>query len=242
MDEESLAAVTEAAGGSRAALAAAVARARDDPGSCAVVLVEGMSDRAALETLAARRGRDLRGEGVFVVPMGGATNIGHFLGLFGPRGFGVRLAGLCDEGEERDFRRGLERAGFHGPAGPEAGLPGAGLPGAGPAGAGPAGAGRVGPLDLAGLGFFVCVADLEDELIRALGVRRVEQLIEAQGEARPFQTFTRQPAQRNRTREQQLRRFLGTRSGRKIRYGHVLAAALDLTRVPGPLAGVLSRV
>jgi len=201
-----LAAVPEADGRGRAALAAAAARARDDPGSCAVVLVEGLSDQAALETLAVRRGRDLRGEGVFVVPMGGATNIGHFLGLFGPRGFGVRLAGLCDEGEERDFRRGLERAG------------------------------------LARLGFFVCVADLEDELIRALGVRRVEELIEAQGELGPFQTFTRQPAQRNRPREQQLRRFLGTRSGRKIHYGQVLAEALDLTRVPGPLAGVLSRV
>ena len=112
MDEESLAAVTEAAGGSRAALAAAAAQARSDPGSCAIVLVEGMSDQAALQTLAARGGRDLRGEGVFVVPMGGATNIGHFLGLFGPRGFGVRLAGLCDEGEERDFRRGLDRAGL----------------------------------------------------------------------------------------------------------------------------------
>ena len=215
MDDESLArlaavtrlaAVPEADGRGRAALAAAAARARDDPGSCAVVLVEGLSDQAALETLAVRRGRDLRGEGVFVVPMGGATNIGHFLGLFGPRGFGVRLAGLCDEGEEPDFRRGLERAG------------------------------------LAGLGFFVCVADLEDELIRALGVRRVEELIEAQGELGPFQIFTRQPAQRNRPREQQLRRFLGTRSGRKIHYGQVLAAALDLTRVPGPLAGVLSRV
>ena len=215
MDDESLArlaavtrlaAVPEADGRGRAALAAAAARARDDPGSCAVVLVEGLSDQAALETLAVRRGRDLRGEGVFVVPMGGATNIGHFLGLFGPRGFGVRLAGLCDEGEERDFRRGLERAG------------------------------------LARLGFFVCVADLEDELIRALGVRRVEELIEAQGELGPFQTFTRQPAQRNRPREQQLRRFLGTRSGRKIHYGQVLAEALDLTRVPGPLAGVLSRV
>ena len=215
MDDESLArlaavtrlaAVPEADGRGRAALAAAAARARDDPGSCAVVLVEGLSDQAALETLAARRGRDLRGEGVFVVPMGGATNIGHFLGVFGPRGFGVRLAGLCDEGEERDFRRGLERAG------------------------------------LARLGFFVCVADLEDELIRALGVRRVEELIEAQGELGPFQTFTRQPAQRNRPREQQLRRFLGTRSGRKIHYGQVLAEALDLTRVPGPLAGVLSRV
>ena len=112
MDEESLAAVTEGAGGSRAALVAAAARARRDPGSCAVVLVEGMSDQAALETLAGRLGRNLREEGVFIVPMGGATNIGHFLGLFGPQGFGVRLAGLCDEGEERDFRRSLEQAGL----------------------------------------------------------------------------------------------------------------------------------
>ncbi len=207
--------MTEAAGGSSAALVAAAAWARRDPASCAVVLVEGMSDQAALETLAARRGRHLSEEGVFIVPMGGATNIGHFLGLFGPPGFGVRLAGLCDEGEERDFRRGLEQAGL------TAGLDRAGL-------------GR--------LGFFVCVADLEDELIRSLGVGRVEQLIEAQGELGPFRTFTRQPAQRNRTREQQLRRFMGTRSGRKIHYGHVLAAALDLTRLPSPLAGVLSRV
>jgi hypothetical protein len=84
VDEESLAAVTEAAGGSSAPLVAAAARARSDPGSCAVVLVEGMSDQAALETLAARRGRNLREEGVFIVPMGGATNIGHFLRLFGP--------------------------------------------------------------------------------------------------------------------------------------------------------------
>jgi len=30
--------------------------------------------------------------------MGGATNIGHFLDTFGPRGLGVRLAGLCDAG------------------------------------------------------------------------------------------------------------------------------------------------
>jgi Overcoming lysogenization defect protein-like, TOPRIM domain len=215
MDEAALAAVTGAAGGSSAALAAAAVRARAAPRSCAVVLVEGVSDQAALETLAARQGRDLRGDGVFVVPMGGATNIGPFLGRFGPGGFGVRLAGLCDEGEERDFRRGLERAGLA------------------------AGPGRAG---LAARGFFVCVADLEDELIRSLGVGRVEELIEAQGERGPFLTFTRQPAQRNRTREQQLHRFMGTRSGRKIHYGHVLAAAVDLTRAPEPLAGVLARV
>src|SRR6185312_6010692 len=84
-------------------LAAAVALARRDPGSCSVVLVEGMSDQAAVQTLAERSGRDLHADGVFVVPMGGATNVGHFVDLFGPGGFGVRLAGLCDQGEERDF-------------------------------------------------------------------------------------------------------------------------------------------
>ena len=188
---ESLAAVTEAA-----------ARARGDPGSCVVVLVEGMSDQAAVQTLAERSGRDLRAEGVFVVPMGGATNVGHFVDLFGPGGFGVRLAGLCDQGEARDFRRGLD-------------------------GAGPC---------------FVCVADLEDELIRALGTSRVEDLIEAEGESGPFLTFTRQPAHRDTARDRQLRRFMGTRSGRKIRYGHLLAAALDLTLVPAPLASLLSAV
>jgi hypothetical protein len=191
VDVESLAAVTEAA-----------ARARSDPGSCAVVLVEGMSDQAAVQTLAERSGRDLRAEGVFVVPMGGATNVGHFVDLFGPGGFGVRLAGLCDQGEERDFRRGLD------------------------------GAGR----------YFVCVADLEDELIRALGTGRVEELIEAEGESGPFLTFTRQPAHRDTARDRQLRRFMGTRSGRKIRYGHLLAAALDLTGIPAPLASLLSAV
>jgi hypothetical protein len=190
VDVESLAAVTEAA-----------ARARSDPGSCAVVLVEGMSDQAAVQTLAERSGRDLNAEGVFVVPMGGATNVGHFVDLFGPGGFGVRLAGLCDQGEERDFRRGLD--------------------------------GTEAP-------YFVCVADLEDELIRALGTGRVEDLIEAEGESGPFLTFTRQPAHRDTARARQLRRFMGTRSGRKIRYGHLLAAALDLTVIPAPLAGLLS--
>src|SRR2546429_9908858 len=85
---------------------AAAARARSDPGSCAVVLVEGMSDQAAVQTLAERAGRDLRAEGIFVIPMGGATNIGHFADLFGPGGYGVRLAGLGDLGGEPVFRRG----------------------------------------------------------------------------------------------------------------------------------------
>ena len=89
---------------------------------------------------------------------------------------------------------------------------------------------------------FVCVADLEDELIRSLGVALVEQVVEAQGEIGSFRTFQKQPAQRDRTSHEQLRRFMGTRSGRKIHYGRVLAQALDLTRVPRPLDRVLAHV
>ena len=69
-------------------------------GSRAVIVVEGMSDRVALETLAERRGLALGAPGISIVHLGGATNIGHFLDLFGPRGLGVRLAGLCDAAEE----------------------------------------------------------------------------------------------------------------------------------------------
>ncbi|HEV2950862.1 MAG TPA: TOPRIM nucleotidyl transferase/hydrolase domain-containing protein, partial [Actinomycetota bacterium] len=78
----------------------------------AVILVEGVSDRRALEALAARRGRVLTADGVTVVAMGGAGNIGRFLDRFGPRGSRVVLAGLYDAAEEAAVRRGLERAGF----------------------------------------------------------------------------------------------------------------------------------
>ncbi|MEW1614817.1 MULTISPECIES: TOPRIM nucleotidyl transferase/hydrolase domain-containing protein [unclassified Streptomyces] len=83
--------------------------------------------------------------------------------------------------------------------------------------------------------FFVCAADLEEELIRALGVPRVGELVETQGEVRALQIFLRQPAQQGRSPQQQLRRFLGTKKGRKIHYGRVLVEALDADRVPAPL-------
>ncbi len=191
VDEASLAAVTEAASA--------------DPGSCAVVLVEGMSDQAAVQTLAERSGRDLSADGVFVVPMGGATNVGHFVDLFGPGGFGVRLAGLCDQGEERDFRRGLDRVGTEAP-------------------------------------YFVCVADLEDELIRALGADRTLLVVAEQGELASFRILVRQPFHRDRAPEQQLHRFFGCRSGRKLRYARLLAEALDDDRIPEPLVRLLAVV
>lgn len=179
----------------------------------AVVLVEGDSDRIAVETLATRRGRDLAAEGVAVVSMGGATNIGTFVRAFGPQGRDVRLAGLCDVGEVGAFQRELERA-------------------------------RLGAdLDQAGmeaLGFYVCVVDLEDELIRALGPAAVEQLVEAHGELGSFRTLQKQAEHRDRTLQAQLRRFMGTKGGRKLRYARILVEALDLTAVPHPLDAVLS--
>ncbi|MEU8349261.1 TOPRIM nucleotidyl transferase/hydrolase domain-containing protein [Streptomyces sp. NPDC048845] len=94
----------------------------------------------------------------------------------------------------------------------------------------------------AGQEFFVCAADLEDELIRALGVPRVEELVRAEGDLRALQTFLRQPAQQGRTSQQQLRRFLGTKKGRKIRYGRVLVEALTPDGIPAPLDELLTRL
>ncbi len=178
-----------------------------------VILVEGGSDKAALEVLARRRGQALAADGIQVVAMGGATNIGRFLALLGPAGLNARLAGLCDAGEEAYVRAALERSGV-GSATCRA--------------------------ELAALGFHVCTVDLEDELIRAAGLAAVEQTIEAQGELRSFRIFQRQPAQRRRSTAGQLRRFLGTRSGRKGQYASLLAAALDLDLIPRPLDRVLA--
>lgn len=180
-----------------------------------VVLVEGVSDRLAVQALAACRGRTLVTEGVFVVPMGGATSIGRFLDRFGPAGVDVRLAGLCDEAEIGVFQRGLARAGL-----------GAGLTRA----------------ELESQHFFVCTADLEDELIRALGTATVEQILDAHGDLTAFRTFQQQPAQRGRPIAAQLRRFMGTRGGRKIHYAPVLAGALQPYRVPRPLRKLLNAV
>ncbi|MBA3604652.1 MAG: ATP-dependent endonuclease [Acidimicrobiia bacterium] len=181
----------------------------------AVVLVEGTSDRRALETLATRRGRDLATEGVSIEVMGGSKAVGRFLTQFGPHGAGVRVAGLCDVGEENDVRRGLGRAGFGSP---------------------------LTRSEMEALGFFLCEVDLEDELIRALGARAVEKIIDGQGELASLRTLQQQPAQRGRPVDQQLRRFMGTQGGRKIRYAPLLVEALDLARVPRPLHGVLEHV
>jgi hypothetical protein len=180
-----------------------------------VVLVEGTSDRLAVEALARRRGRNLDAEGISVVPIGGAQAIGRFLDRFGPQGLDLKLAGLCDAAEEANFRRALERAGL-----------GSDLTRS----------------EMEQLGFYVCVVDLEDELIRALGSDAVEELVAAQGHLGSFRTLQKQPAWQGRPKEEQLRRFMGSGGSRKIRYASLLVDALDLTRVPRPLDLLLAHV
>lgn len=70
-----------------------------------VIAVEGISDRVALETLARRRGRNLDGEGISIVPIGGAHAIRRFVAELGPD---VHVRGLCDEREAFLFRRVLD--------------------------------------------------------------------------------------------------------------------------------------
>src|SRR4029078_11070174 len=138
-----------------------------------------------------------------------AHRIGRFLDELGASRRAIRLAGLCDAGEEPVFRRALERAGFGG--------------------------------NLEELGFYVCDADLEDELMRALGAPAVEGLLQANGDLHRFRTLQQMPAWRGRPTEEQLRRFMGSGGPRKFRYARILVEALDLESVPRPLDAVLTR-
>ena len=179
-----------------------------------VMLVEGISDQIAVETLAARRGRDLDAERVVVLPTGGAHAITRYLTQFGPAGAGLRLAGLCDIGEENVVRRGLASAGIGSPTT---------------------------RADMERLGFFVCVEDLEDELIRAIGAARLQALIDSQGDLGSFRSLQRQPEWRSQPAGAQLRRFLGSGARRKLRYARLIAGAVDLDRLPHPLEALLNQ-
>jgi Overcoming lysogenization defect protein-like, TOPRIM domain len=185
----------------------------DTPDVSVVVVVEGESDQIAIEAMAARRGIDLVAAGVRIVVLGGAHRIGRFLDELGPLTDGLRLVGLCDANEEPVFRKALERAGF-----------GSDLTRA----------------EMEQLGFYVCVADLEDELIRAVGATAVEEILRANGDLHRFRTLQQMPAWRGRATEEQLRRFMGSGGRRKIRYARFLIDALDLESVPRPLDQVLT--
>jgi len=128
----------------------------------------------------------------------------------------VRLAGLCDRREEELFRRGLVAT-------------------------------RVGSprtrTDMEQLGFYVCVNDLEEELIRAVGTAGGEALFDAQDDLRSFRTFQSQPAWRGRDLGSQMYRFVRSSSVRNMHYAQLLVeAAVDRDTLPRPLDSLLTAV
>lgn len=192
-------------GSPRRAVAAAISGLE---GARWAVVVEGVSDQIALETVAGRLGRDFSCEGVVVVPVGGARAVGRFVAEHGRRNAsGPRLVGLCDEPEEQVFRRA-----FGGDEGPESAA------------------------------IFVCRPDLEGEMIRAVPQGRLEAILESEGDLRSFRTFQRQPEWRDSTFAAQMRRFLGAGARRKARYARLLAADVDVSRLPNPLSDLLMHI
>ena len=159
----------------------------------AVVLVEGVTDRIALEAVARRLRVEL--DATEIVPIGGAQAVRRAAAQYE----GERVVGLCDVGEERWFRRVLGDA------------------------------------------TYVCVEDLEDELIRALGAERVQEVVAGEGELDTFRNFQNQLFWRGRPVESQLRRWLQN-GGRQHRYPPLLVEAMEPEEVPVPLAGVLEHV
>lgn len=159
-----------------------------------VILVEGITDRIALEAAAVKLGRDLAGDGVEIVPIGGAQAVRRAFAEHE----GEHVVGLCDAPEERWFRRVL------------------------------------------GAATYVCVENLEDELIRALGAERVEGVLATEGDLETFRNFQNQPHWRGRPVERQLRSWFHAADNRAKRYPPLLIDALQPTEIPPPLAGVLA--
>jgi len=170
-----------------------------------IVLVEGLSDMLAINTLARRLDIDFTARRIAVISMGGATNIGHFMTLLKPYQHRISIAGLYDIGEEYHFEQALEG-------------------------------------DLEAQGFYVCNADLEDELINAVGVDTVLDVAARQRELNAFRKLQRQPQWQGREIKSQLRRWMGSGGTRKIRYAELLVNALNLSHIPAPLDQLITHI
>jgi hypothetical protein len=179
-----------------------------------VVLLEGPSDVAAVRAVTATCGVTDSLNRYQLVDMGGVTNIRRHLAAFRTASMPVRVIGMCDAGEARFFARALQLNGE----------------------------GRDHEADLAEHGFYVCVADLEDELIRAMGPERVVGVLGRLGLGGRLETFQRQPAWRDRPLHEQLHRFAGVASGRKTLLARALAEGLAPDEVPAPLRRLVGRM
>ncbi|MEO8103141.1 MAG: TOPRIM nucleotidyl transferase/hydrolase domain-containing protein [Betaproteobacteria bacterium] len=179
-----------------------------------LVLVEGDSDAGAVRALADLIGCDFDMHHIQVWSADGVTNFSRVLSAFVREHPAAKFCGMYDVADERHVRRALSNAGA--PVAAEESLETA--------------------------GFFACVTDLEDELIRALGAEAVERVIEAQAELTSFRRFQAMPQHRGTLVHHQLRRFLGTRATRKIRSAQRLVEACHVARLPYPLAQLAEKL
>lgn len=177
-----------------------------------VVLLEGVSDIAAVAAVAASRDVDLTD--IELVDLGGVTNIRRELRELHRTATDVDILGLCDAPEARFVEQALNDVGCV----------------------------VRDTSDLPTHGFFVCQADLEEELIRALGTDRTIAVLERLGLDTKLATLRQQPAWQGRALTEQLHRFCGVASGRKEMLAGALAAELEPPRVPHPLDALVDRM
>lgn len=177
-----------------------------------VVLLEGPSDVAALEQVLATQHPPVPETTYRLVDMGGVTNTGAHLQA--ARDAGDRVVGLVDAGEAWVVVKSLQRLGT-----------------------------SINEVEeLPAHGFFVCDRDLEDELIRALGVPGCLELLHELGMAHAFEAFSAQLHWAEAPVEDRLRRFCGVASGRKIRLAGAMAGALPAQDLPAPIAALIARL
>lgn len=147
-----------------------------------------------------------------VVPMGGVTNLAAHLDALGGPGPGV-LA-LVDAPEVRFAVGALRRHGVRAESVEELGWH----------------------------GVLVCDRDLEDVLIRALGPDTVLDALAGMAELGSFESLAQMPHWRGRPVVEQLHRFAGSGSGRKVRLAARLADRLDPDALPDPLGPLVEAV
>ena len=176
------------------------------------VFLEGASDVAAVCALAAKAGVDR--DRIRLVDLGGVTNVGRALTWLDQEHPDDTVLGLCDAGEADVAVRALRRSGLA----------------------------LRDASDLQGYGFFVCVRDLEDELIRALGTARAVAVVESLGLGGKLEVLRGQQAWRDRPLSEQVHRFCGVASGRKELLAGAFAEALNAEAVPEPLQLLLDRL
>ena len=184
----------------------------DETSGTTTVLLEGVSDVAAVRAVARRLDVDL--SSVQLVDLGGVTNVRRVLLDIVHARPDAGFLGLCDAGEVRFVLRALDVAGL----------------------------GVAHERELPSRGFFVCHADLEEELIRALGTARTVAVIEGLGLGTKLATLQQQPAWQGRPLAEQLHRFCGVASGRKELLAGALAAELKPSEVPVPLRRLAERI